>query len=1099
MGTLCGKWVVDGSKLWNETKDHAEWSDALIAEAFRRPDVSHRPAPLRYVDPPHIKELIARRKSSQDPWTRAALMQEIHQLRIEAKAQHKEELLRSARSGDCRAIAHMRSSAAGGQSEGSYVQRAGGKDQAATQLFSFYQSKYSAPPELCPPPCQVQTLADRSRDLTVASVTLEEIQQALQGARHGVSAGLDGVTYEGIQHLLQQDKQGRIPRYFTQLIQGDQPLPESWKKGVQAADGVMAAQSTMQLLRQVKGSAYVAKIDIRAAFDSLSQAAVLVWLLRCQPAKECDVLYKLLSGTRVELSLAGQTRSIDLCRGLMQGTAYSADVFSRVMDYFLSPLSDRFDELFPDWTCPNLGLPHFIIYADDIMLFADTPVALQFKLQEVVDVLSTIGIWLRGRALPLQVESALVFLGIPLAHTNNVQSIMSHLMRRTQWSNHCTQWVNHWIDKDAEGLATFELAYKVLGICEHFGQAGAQQLADALKVLEVASSLAKEVGGPVALGAFVRVKAGVRVLSRTYPETTKLLTAFLASEFPGDFFLAIQVQVDVDKPPHKDVRNTSMPTLLVNLSKGASGGTWVEAPNGDEVVRCPGWNKLSAEDIVPGDYRKASESMAFTQATVMEQAEAMWQATPLTWTYVGMFFAALAAIQCLKMLWRRRGRFFRSSAHGPPAPLGVNTADHDASTQAAMMAGTQAATIAGGTLAPGAGTTLPQQVVDFIIEEVLRIVESKMGDIARMGDMGLLDKFSAMLSELMNSANSTLHLKIDALDSALQDTNTRLTRRFQVVDAALEKITDIVYPLKDLLPRLDKLNGLFKEIQEIQDMLSAMQKVVDTIVPSVQGASKAEQARFATLDGALKSKMDAVQAALEAVVKTAATQSTTTLDKLDEAIPRLQSAIVKIDNMPDKLDRTESLFRERVENLQQQVGSLMGSTQTYAREEAGQLRNLIKATEALQNAMVELKAAFGAPPADSPGITPMLELARNTDSGVQELGTVVQELSVVLTEIKDKLPDRPPYRPPPTQQGPQEAPVVPQAQQAGMPSVIDLSSRLPPGPSRYPMHASPAPGGVAVTFPSGRTMYATEDEILGYPIPGNTMPQGPVLQPYRRG
>ena len=489
------------------------------------------------------------------------------------------------------------------------------------------------------------------------------------------------------------------------------------------------------------------------------------------------------------------------------------------------------------------------------------------------------------------------------------------------------------------------------------------------------------------------------------------------------------------------------------------------------------------------------------KATVMEQAEAVWLATPLTWTYVGMLFAALAAIQCLKMLWRRRGRLFRSPIHGPPAPPGVNTTHNDAFTPATTTAGTPSVTTSGGTLTSGVGITLPQQVVDFIIEEVLRIVESRMGDIARMGDMGLLDKFSAMLSELMNSANSTLHLKIDALDSdsALQDTNTRLTRRFQVVDAALEKITDIVYPLKDLLPRLDKLTGLFKEIQEIQDMLSAMQKVVDTVVPSVQGASKAEQSRSATLDGALKSKMDAVQAALEAVVKTAATQSTTTLDKLDEAIPRLQSAIAKTDNMPDKLDRTESLFRERVENLQQQIGSLMGSTQTHAREEAGQLRNLIKATEAVQNAMVELKAAFGAPPADSPGIRPMLELARNTDSGVQELGTVVQELSVVLTEIKDKLPDRPPYRPPPTQQCPQEAPVVQQAQQAGMPSVIDLSSRLPPGPSRYPMHASPAPGGVAVTFPSGRTMYATEDEILGHQIPGNPMPQGPVMQPYRRG
>ena len=41
------------------------------------------------------------------------------------------------------------------------------------------------------------------------------------------------------------------------------------RPGVQAADGIMAAQSTLQLLRQTKQGAYTAKIDIRAAFDSL--------------------------------------------------------------------------------------------------------------------------------------------------------------------------------------------------------------------------------------------------------------------------------------------------------------------------------------------------------------------------------------------------------------------------------------------------------------------------------------------------------------------------------------------------------------------------------------------------------------------------------------------------------------------------------------------------------------------------------------------------------------------------------------------------------------------------------------------------------------
>ena len=41
------------------------------------------------------------------------------------------------------------------------------------------------------------------------------------------------------------------------------------RKGVQVADGIMAAQSALQLLKHTKGRAFVAKLDIKAAFDSI--------------------------------------------------------------------------------------------------------------------------------------------------------------------------------------------------------------------------------------------------------------------------------------------------------------------------------------------------------------------------------------------------------------------------------------------------------------------------------------------------------------------------------------------------------------------------------------------------------------------------------------------------------------------------------------------------------------------------------------------------------------------------------------------------------------------------------------------------------------
>ena len=125
---------------------------------------------------------------------------------------------------------------------------------------------------------------------------------------------------------------------------------------------------------------------------------------------------------------------------------------------------------------------------------------------------------------------------------------------------------------DVESLAT--------GFLEH-GEAGYQE------VYQVASLLLDQLDGLFATGAYVRVKAGIRALTHEYPEATKLLTQHLSQEFAGDAFLTVQLQRNKCMDPHKDTRNSALPTLFCNLSPGAPGGTWVEDTAGDVMRLCP--------------------------------------------------------------------------------------------------------------------------------------------------------------------------------------------------------------------------------------------------------------------------------------------------------------------------------------------------------------------------------------------------------------------------------------------------------------------------------------------------------------------------------
>ena len=189
--------------------------------------------------------------------------------------------------------------------------------------------------------------------------------------------------------------------------------------------------------------------------------------------------------------------------------------------------------------------------------------------------------------------------------------------------------------------------------------------------------------------------------------------------------------------------------------------------------------------------------------------------------------------------------------------------------------------------------------------------------------------------------------------------------------------------------------------------------------------------------------------------------------------------------MTKQCDRIEALLRERTSSLQEDINRLMGSSGQRHRDEVSCQRATTKALESVQAALADMGGAFSRPPVDSEGVSTLL----NTISGVEE---TLQELCNTMQEIKDRgpLPERGPLprassNPPAPHAGAGQAQDPYPGGSVGaspptMPTVVDLSSRLPIGPR--PVHLSPAMSGLAaVTFSNGRTMLTPEDEFIGYP------------------
>ena len=490
----CGRWSVPDKPLRKLAQDSESSFDPVEFAKVCRQHGTRLPN-RRYKDPPQVMDLIRQRKLASDPQERTRLSAEVLKTRTEAQKQHKLDLLQAARSGDKGAIAHLRRSASQTHSDGSLIERLGGEDAAFRAFHSFYEAKYSrsvTEPEVSLE--QEQALFQRHQQDNITKITPQEVSEALSKTKPSTASGLDSVCYSAISTYHSADEEGKLAAFFTKILKGEAPVPKDWlvgkicflpkiprpgkvkdlrpisltpclgklyskilvtrlrsslpeyragqhacRPGTQALEAITAAQAALKIHRQATGKQLlVAKLDISQAFDTISHQAIWRYLVDARPSQEALALWRMCRNTQVQLQIGSRSWSQALHRGVLQGTSFSADLFSRVLDYFVGGLVDKWVRE-ENKTFKQFCIPHALLFADDILLFAPTSAEMQQKLRALQVTLRSIGlhlnlakcsvldgedgvtpgIWGTGATQPLQGSPSLVYLGVPLAYKSN--------------------------------------------------------------------------------------------------------------------------------------------------------------------------------------------------------------------------------------------------------------------------------------------------------------------------------------------------------------------------------------------------------------------------------------------------------------------------------------------------------------------------------------------------------------------------------------------------------------------------------------------------------------------------------------------------------
>ena len=105
---------------------------------------------------------------------------------------------------------------------------------------------------------------------------------------------------------------------------------------------------------------YVIKLDITAAFDSLSHEALAAFLAEASGCREAELLLEIITQTRVTLSMQGTQWEQALSQGVLQGSSYSAELFARCVDFYLAKTNCTWQEREDTWLTTPEGRKLFL-------------------------------------------------------------------------------------------------------------------------------------------------------------------------------------------------------------------------------------------------------------------------------------------------------------------------------------------------------------------------------------------------------------------------------------------------------------------------------------------------------------------------------------------------------------------------------------------------------------------------------------------------------------------------------------------------------------------------------------------------------------------
>ena len=353
---------------------------------------------------------------------------------------------------------------------------------------------------------------------------------------------------------------------------------------------------------------------------------------------------------------------------------------------------------------------------------------------------------------------------------------------------------------------------------------------------------------------------------------------------------------------------------------------------------------------------------------------------------------------------------------------------------------------------------------------------------AQHDEMGDLTRAHIELSKAVNKMLDDVANRTAASSSA----DTIPTAWVQELKDALAPSVKAMKDLKSLVE--SGLNGVNQQLAD-QDLTPFKDTLKDFFIRFEDGCEKLTKGLDLLKQGGAASGgnnqqvLDAL-GAMKTVVQNLGTPPKEVLD----AVTAVKSAV---DRCREQGEKVEQVARAKTTSIYEEVGLLKGQNNQLHKDGFTLMKNLEKKMEhqsavldGFAGSLAQLTAAFGRPPVDSPGVTRMLdtslsqgELLKELEGHVGQMRDAHDELLQLTREVRERQPERAPYREPPrTTQGPDV-----QTQARPQPQVIDLQSRIPLVRPVF-SHAGVGVGaGIAtVTYSDGTRAAIREDEIRAF-------------------